>query len=154
MTAPTRFEPRTDLLASDPFSDLFRRFMRMSDWPSMRMPEALRMPEDMKLDVTENDKEYIVKAELPGAKKEDIRISVDGSYVSISAETKEEKKETKKHNGERTLLHEMHYGSWSRGFTLPHEVDDKTADAKFENGVLSLTLPKRAPATSKSIAIK
>lgn len=148
MNSLVRSEPRTSLLASDPFADMFSRFMRMGDWPS------LRMTEEMKLDVTENDKEYLVKAELPGAKKEDIHVSVDGGYVSISAETREEKKETKKHDGERTLLQEMHYGSWSRGFTLPHEVDDKSADAKFENGVLMLTLPKRAPAASKTISIK
>lgn len=147
MTALNRFEPR-DLMSVDPFPDMFRRFMRMADWP------AVRMPEEMKLDIEENDKEYHIKAELPGAKKEGIRVSVDGDHVSIFAESKEEKKETKKNNGERTLLHEMHYGSWSRGFTLPHEVDDKSADAKFENGVLSLTLPKRSPASGKTIAIK
>lgn len=147
MTALTRLEPRTDLMAFDPLPDMFRRFLRMADWP------ALRMPEEMKLDISETDKEYLVKAELPGAKKEDIRVTVDGSYVSISAEVKEEKKETKKHDGERTLLHETHYGSWSRAFTLPHEVDDKTAAASFENGVLSLMLPKRAPASAHTLAI-
>lgn len=147
MTALTRLEPRTDLLPFDPIPDMFRRFLRMADWP------ALRMPGEMKLDISENDKEYLVKAELPGAKKEDIRVTVDGSYVAISAEVKEEKKETRKHDGERTLLHETHYGSWSRAFTLPHEVDDKTAAASFENGVLSLTLPKRAPASGHTLAI-
>lgn len=146
MAALTRFEPREEL-ALDAFPDFFRRFMHMADWPGM--PRV----QDMKLDVTENDKEYVVKAQLPGAKKEDIRVSVDGNYVSIAAEVREEKKETKKHDGERMLLHEMHYGSLSRGFTLPHEVDEKTCDAKYENGVLSLTLPKRAPATGKTLAI-
>ena len=148
MTALARFEPRNDLMSFEPFSDMFRRFMEMSDWPSLRMESGMR------LDIDENDKAYLIKAEMPGAKKEDIRVSVDGNYVSISAESREEKKETKKHNGERTLLREMHYGSWSRGLTLPHEVDNNAADAKFENGVLSLTLPKRAPTSSKPIAIK
>lgn len=147
MTALSRIDPRDELMF-DAMPDFFRRFMRLADWP-------LRTTVDeMKLDVTENDKEYIIKAEVPGAKKEDISISVDGNYVTISAEVKEEKKETRKHNGERTLLHEMRYGSMSRGFTLPHEVDDKSADAKYENGILSLTLPKRAPTTSKAITIK
>lgn len=148
MAALTRFEPRADLTSFDPFPDLFRRFMRLADWPAM--PTA----EDMRLDIEETDKQYQVKAELPGAKKEDIRINVDGNHVSIFAESREEKKETKKHNGERMLMHETHYGSWSRSFTLPHEVDDKSADAKFENGVLSLVLPKRTPASARSIAIK
>jgi HSP20 family protein len=112
------------------------------------------LPQEMRVDVTENEKAYLVKAEMPGARKEDIHVSVDGNYVSIGAEVKEEKKETKKGNGERTLIHELRYGSMSRAFTLPHEVDEKEADAKFENGVLSLTLPKRGPTTSKTIAIK
>jgi HSP20 family protein len=147
MTALTRIEPRTDMMF-EPLPDLFRRFMRMADWPSPALPE------EMRIDVSENDKEYVVKAEMPGARKEDIHVSVDGSYVSIGAEVREEKKETKKGNGERALIHELRYGSMSRAFTLPHEVDEKGADARFENGILSLTLPKRGPTTSKTIAIK
>jgi HSP20 family protein len=148
MTALARLEPRADLSSFDAFPDMFRRFLRMADWPSARMSD------DMHVDITETDKQYLVKAELPGAKKDDSRVTVDGSYVSISAEVREEKKETTKEDGERVLLHETHYGSWSRGFTLPKEVDDKAAEATFENGVLSLTLPKRAAASANAIAIK
>lgn len=147
MTALTRFDPRKDLMP-DSMPEFVRSFMRMADWP------VRATADDMKLDVNENDKEYLIKAEIPGARKEDISISVDGNYVTISAEVKEEKKETRKHNGERTLLQEMRYGSMTRGFTLPHDVDDKSADAKYENGIVSLTLPKRAPTTSKAITIK
>lgn len=147
MTALTRFDPRKDLMP-DSMPEFVRSFMRMADWP------VRAAADDMKLDVSENDKEYLIKAEIPGARKEDISISVDGNYVTLSAEVKEEKKETRKHNGERTLLQEMRYGNVTRGFTLPHDVDDKSADAKYENGVLSLTLPKRAPTTSKAITIK
>lgn len=148
MPGLARIEPRTGPMAFDPFPDMFRRFLHANDWP------MLRAPEEMRLDVTETDKHYQLKAELPGAKKEDIHVVVDGNYVSISAESKEEKKEVRRHDGERTLLHELHYGSRSRSLTLPHEVDDKSADARFENGVLSLTLPKRAPASGTTIAIK
>jgi HSP20 family protein len=150
MDALTRLEPRDEFWLEpfrDPFPDIFRRFMHMPEWPAMRM-------QDMKLDVVENDKEYQIKAEIPGAKKEDVQVRLDGNYVSISAEVKEEKKETKKGNGERVLLHEMHHGSMSRGFTLPHEVDESGASAKFENGVLTLTLPKRAPASGKTLSIQ
>jgi HSP20 family protein len=155
MSALTRFEPRDDFWMEpfrDPFPDMFRpdffrRMMRMPEWSSLRMQE-------MKLDVVENDKEYQIKAEIPGAKKEDVQVRLDGNYVSISAEVKDEKKETKKGNGDRVLLHEMHHGTWSRGFTLPHEVDESGANAKFENGVLMLTLPKRAPASGKTIAVQ
>jgi HSP20 family protein len=144
MSALTRFERLDDLFA-DPFPDMFRRFLRTADWP------AARAPNEMKLDVTENDKEYLVKAEIPGAKKEDVRVNIDGNFVSISAEVKEEK-ETKG-DGERTLMRELYYGSLARGFTLAHDVDDKQAQAKFENGILSLTLPKRAEAKGTVLKI-
>lgn len=149
MTTLTRIEPREEAFL-EPLPDMFRRFMRMAtaDWPSMRVAD------DIRLDISETDKEYLVKAELPGVKKEDISVTVDGDYVCIRAEVKDERKEAKKHDGEHTLLHEMHFGSMSRGFTLPQDVDDKATEAKFENGVLSLTLPKRAPTATRKIAIK
>jgi HSP20 family protein len=147
MSALTRLDPRADLLSFDPFHDFFRRFLRTTEGPAGRLPGEIR------LDVTENDKAFVVKAELPGVKREDIRVSVDGNYVSISAESRSETQESSK-DGERALLREIHYGSWSRGFTLPCDVDDSEATAIFDNGVLSLTLPKRSPARARTIAIK
>lgn len=144
MSALTRLE-RMDDLFPDTVSDMFRRFLRTADWP------ALRTPSEMKVDVTENDKEYLVEAEIPGVKKEDVRVNVDGNFVSISAETRE-KKETKG-NGSRTLVRELYHGTLARGFSLAHEVDSKEAQAKFENGVLSLTLPKRAEAKGTVLKI-
>lgn len=135
MSALTRFDRIEDLMA-DPFPDFFRRFMRRSDLP------ALRDTSDIKLDVSENDKNYTVKAEIPGAKKEDVRVQIEGNYVSISAEVKEEK-ETKDKE-ERVLTRERYYGSMARGFTLACEVNDKESQAVFKDGVLTLTLPKRA----------
>lgn len=105
----------------------------------------------MKIDITEDDKQYLVKAEIPGAKKEDVRVNIDGNFVSISAEVKEEK-ETKG-DGARNLVRELYYGSMARGFSLAHEVNDKEAQAKFENGILSLTLPKRAEAKGTTLKI-
>lgn len=148
MSALTRFdEARNDLMLS-PFDDLFRRFLRNTSWP------AERMPQDMKLDISENDKEYVIKAEIPGAKKDEIQVKVDRQFVSISADVKEEKKETQKQDGERILLQEMRYGHVERAFTLPGEVDGKDCVAKYDNGVLTLTLPKRGPSTSKTIAVQ
>lgn len=144
MSALTRIE-RLDERFPDFFSDMFRRFARTTDWP------ALRPPNEMKIDVTEDDKQYLVKAEIPGAKKEDVRVNIDGNFVSISAEVKEEK-ETKG-DGERNLVRELYYGSMARGFSLAHEVNDKEAQAKFENGILSLTLPKRAEAKGTTLKI-
>jgi HSP20 family protein len=142
MSALTRYEPFDDLF-TDPFRE-FRRFLRTPDWPV-----AMRAPTEMRLDVTENDKEYVVKAEIPGAKKEDVSVKIDGNTVSITAEVKEEK-ETK---GERVLTRERYYGSLARAFSLAHEINDKEAQAKFDNGVLSLTLPKRAQAKGTTLAI-
>ncbi|HET9644137.1 MAG TPA: Hsp20/alpha crystallin family protein [Burkholderiaceae bacterium] len=145
MSALTRFEPLGNLM-TDPFSDMFRRFLRTAEWPT-----GMRAPTEMKVDVTENDKQYTVKAEIPGAKKDDVRVSIDGNYLSISAEIREEK-ETKG-NGERTLLRELYYGSLSRGFTLGHEINTKESSAKFDNGILTLTLPKRAEAKGTTIKV-
>src|SRR5262245_60218794 len=109
----------------DFFPDFFRRFARS-------MPFAAETPAEIKLDVTENDKDYQVRAVVPGAKKEDIRVSVDGNYVSISAEVRKEKEE----KTGRSLLKETYYGSASRGFSLAHDIDDKAVVAKLEDGVL------------------
>lgn len=107
----------------------------------------------VRIDVTENDKDYQVRAEMPGVKKEDIRVSVDGNFVSISTEVKKEKEEKEDKTG-RLLVREMYYGSASRGFSLPTEIDAKAVDAKLEDGVLKLTLPKREGAGSRTITVQ
>lgn len=130
----------------DMFPEIFRRFMRP-------VQMGLDLPSEIQVDVTENDKEYQIRAAIPGVKKEDIQVSVDGNYVSISAEVKQEK-ETKSGNGSRALIKELCYGSASRGFTLTHDVDDKAAVAKYEDGILKLTLPKRKEASAKVLRIQ
>jgi HSP20 family protein len=105
----------------------------------------------IKLDVSEDDNAYTVHAEIPGAKKEDINVNVDGSQVAISAEVKNEK-EVKE--GEKVLRSERYYGKVSRTFMLDQDVDDTAAEAKYNNGILELRLPKRASAKSKNIAIQ
>ena len=87
---------------------------------------------------------------MPGAKKEDIRVSIDGNYVSIAAEIKKEQED--KHG--RTLVKETYNGSVSRGFTLASDVDDKSAVAKLEDGVLRITLPKREGTASRALKIQ
>lgn len=144
MSALTRFDRFDDLMA-DPFQDLFRRFMRRSDLP------ALRDSTDIKVDVSETDENYTVKAEIPGATKEDVRVQIDGNYVSINAEVKDEK-ETRDKNA-RVLTRECYCGSLSRGFTLASEVDDKASQAVFKDGVLTLTLPKRTRAKGSVLQI-
>lgn len=139
MNALTRLERLDDL-----FPEFFRRLGR----PLALADEA---PGDIRIDVTENEKDYQVRAQIPGAKKDDIRVTVDGNFVSISAEVKKEKEEK---SGGRVLVKETYFGSASRGFSLPNEIDDKAVVAKLEDGVLKLTLPKRDSAAARSIAIE
>jgi HSP20 family protein len=93
----------------------------------------------IKIDMTETDQDYIVRAQIPGVKKEDVKILVDGDLVSISAEVKQEKK---KKEGERVICRECYQGTSYRSFTLDHNVDEAKAQAKCENGILELILPK------------
>lgn len=131
---------------NDMFPLMFGRLMQP-------LSKDFDMPADIRIDVSENDKEYLVRAEVPGAKKEDIQVSIDGNRVSIRAEVKGEKEE-KSGNGTRTLFKETYYGSASREFTLALDVDDKASVAKYEDGILKLTLPKRKEAASKTLRIQ
>lgn len=140
MNALTRFD-RIDNL----FPELLRRWAR-----PMQLIDENTLPGDIRVDISENDKEYLVSAELPGARKEDIRVSIDGNYVSIAAEVKKEQEE--KHG--RSLVRETYHGSVSRGFTLGSDVDDKAAVAKLDDGVLRLTLPKREGSASRTLQIQ
>jgi HSP20 family protein len=103
-----------------------------------------------RMDVTENDKEYQVRAELPGVKKEEISITIDGNQVAVSAEVKHEK-DVK--DGETVLRAERYYGKVERAFALGQEVDETTAQAKYNDGVLELTLPKKTVVVAKRLAV-
>lgn len=105
----------------------------------------------IRIDLTENDKEYSVKADIPGVRKEDINVEVDGNRVSISAETREEKKEMQ---GEKVICSERSHGSSYRSFSLDSEVDESMAEAHYENGVLELKLPKKAGSAAKHLQVK
>lgn len=135
----TRFNPRNDV-----FEDMFRGFLmrpvQFEDQPGMQI----------KIDVKEDDKGYIVHADIPGVKKEDIHVTIDGDQVSISAEVKKLKEEKK---DEKILRSERFFGKVSRSFTLAHDVDEAGSQAKYTDGVLELTLPKRAGETVKKLTI-
>jgi HSP20 family protein len=123
------------LFRDDPFAldDAFRSFMRPFRWES-----AAETP-TIKMDVSESDGAYVVKADIPGVRKEDIHVEVDGSRVMITAEVKKESEEKKEG---RLLRSERSYGFASRTFTLGHDLDRAKAEAKYADGVLTLTLPK------------
>jgi HSP20 family protein len=135
----TRLNP-----VDDAFDDLFRGFfmrpVRMEGAPDMQV----------KMDVKEDDKGYTVHAEIPGVKKDDIHVNIDGNQVSISAEVKNEK-EVKE--GEKVLRSERYYGKVSRAFTLGQDVDEGTAQARYSDGLLELTLPKKAVTKAKRLTI-
>lgn len=129
----------------DPFDDSVRALLR---------PWRLETPElapRIRIDVAESDGQYVVKAEIPGVRKEDIDVRVDGSMVTISAEVKRDKEEKQ---GSRVLRQERRHGFASRSFTLACPVDDGRAQAAYKDGVLELTLPKKAAASNKRIAIE
>jgi HSP20 family protein len=130
----------------DPFDDLFRGFFVRP----MELNNSGQMPA-IKMDVKDLGEAFQVHAELPGVKKEDIQVNVDGNLVSISAEVKQEK-DVK--DGGRTLRAERYFGKVSRSFQLAQDIDDEQANARFTDGVLELTLPKRAASANKRLAIQ
>jgi len=139
----TRFDPFNDLV-DDFFKGFLVRPMLYEGAQSAALPRV-------KVDVTENNGAYLVTADLPGVKKEDIQVAIDGSQLTLSAEVKREKEVAQ---GERVLHTERVFGKVSRSFSLPQELDEAKAEAKFRDGVLELTLPKKAAAARKAIVIQ
>jgi HSP20 family protein len=129
------------------FDELFRDF---APGYYVRPLHGDALPAQIKVDVSESKETYTVKAEVPGVSKDDIHVSVEGGVVTLAAEIKQEDRHTQ---DEKVLRSERYYGSVSRSFQLPQEVDAGAARAKYENGVLVLTLPKKTQASSRRLAI-
>jgi HSP20 family protein len=148
MANVVRFDPFSELALFDPLRDIDSLF------DSRRLRNMLReVPEEpaIRMDVSEDETAYRVKAEIPGARREDISVAVDGNAVTITAETRREKEEKK---GETVIRTERYYGRQSRRFSLAKEIDSEKADAKYENGILELTLPKREGTAVKELKIQ
>jgi HSP20 family protein len=141
MANVTRFDPFNELV-----DDLFKGFLVR---PVAYEGRSEALPR-MKVDVAEKNGAYLVRAELPGVKKDDIQVSIDGPQVSLSAEVRRENED----QDERVLHTERVYGKVQRSFTLPQEVDEEKAAAKFRDGILELTLPKKQAATRRPINIQ
>jgi HSP20 family protein len=139
----TRYDPFD--LSFEPFDNLFRGFIQPVRFENQ--PQQMQL----KMDVKESNDAYNVHAEIPGVKKEDIHVAITGKQVSISAEVKKEKEEK---DGEKVLRSERYYGKLFRSFTLDSDIDDATATAKYNDGVLDLTLPKKKGAASKKLSIQ
>jgi HSP20 family protein len=130
------------------FDDLLRGFfVRPVSFEGSQNQAAAQF----RVDVSENDGSFTIRAEIPGVKKEDINITIENDQIAISAEVKNEK-DVK--NGERVLRSERYYGKVFRAFSLGQPVDENTAVAKYTDGVLELTLPKKAVVNAKRISIE
>lgn len=133
-----------DPFSTEPFDEVFSGFFRPA-----RFGTQMKEPQ-IKIDVEETDAAYKVRAEIPGVKKEDINVEVDGDVVSIRAEVKNEK--DVKQNG-KILRSERYYGTMTRRFSLERDVDEAHTAARYENGVLFLDLPKKAASSNKRVTI-
>jgi len=143
----------SNLTRVDPFDQLFGDlmsgfFVRPVNLPARGDNGA---PLSIRIDVEENDKAYQVLADIPGVTKNDIQVTVEGGQVTISAqsESRKEKKE-----GDKLIYSERAQGRVSRSFTLAQDVDAGGADARYENGVLALNLPKKASSSSRRLAVQ
>ena len=105
----------------------------------------------IKIDVKEADDAYTVQAEVPGVAKEDIHVSIDGSVVTLRAEIKQQDSQA---SGDKLLRSERYYGAVARSFQLPQEIDQANAKAKYDNGVLTLALPKKQASGSQRLTIE
>jgi HSP20 family protein len=141
MNPLSRYEPLVG-----PLDGLFNEFFRPAFVLEQRAETA-----PIRVDVKEDAASYTVNAEIPGVKKEDINVEIEGNEVTIAAEVKrgEEAKD-----GQKWLRTERFYGRSARRFALPQEVDEARAEAKFADGVLELKLPKKAQVTGRRIAVQ
>ncbi len=135
-----------DPFADAGFDELFRGFFK-----PVRLAEGARAPVTIKVDVAESDKGYTIHAEIPGVKKEDIQVTIEGNQVTIGAEVK---RETERKEGDRVLRAERTYGSAYRSFVLPTEIDETASEARYENGVLELKLSKKVQVAGRRLAIQ
>ena len=138
------------LISYDPLTDtgadeLFRGFFKPVRWEKAPAPVMIKM------DVAEIANGYLVHAEMPGVRKEDIDVSIEGNQVTITAEVKRES-ETKE--GDRLLRSERYFGNVYRSFTLPAELDEPKCEANYEKGILELKLVTRTGTPGKKLEIR
>lgn len=136
----------------DPFADVFPTLFRslFDQAPAGPAQAAGRQLASFRVDVRENPDAYVVHADLPGVTKDQIHVEVDGNQVTIRAEVKASNEQRE---GERVLRQERYVGQFARSFALGSELDDEKAGARYENGVLELTLPKKQQPAAKRLTI-
>mgnify|MGYP001102398796 FL=1 len=143
----------TNIVRRDPLAvdDLFDDLMKGFFVRPVRFSGAEAPSVQIRMDVKEDDTSYTVHAEMPGVKKEEIHVHVEGGRVTIAAEVK---RESEQKEGEKVIHSERYLGKVSRSFTLGQDIDEAHAKAKFDNGVLELTLPKKAASAARRLAIE
>lgn len=146
MSALTRWNPFKTSARFDPVAT-FDDFFRGMGLRPLRENEGTP---DIRIEVSEDEKNYLVKAEIPGVEKKDIDVSLDTNQVSISAESR---RESKSKEGAKELYTERYYGKAFRSFVLPGDFDAATANAHYADGVLTLTLPKKSNGSARRIAV-
>lgn len=138
-----RFDPFTSLTRLDPFETMVRELM-----PTMFRSSSGGEQPTIPIEVQDMDNAYLVAAELPGVRKDAIDISISGNQVTISAEAKREMAADAKE-----WCNERCYGKLSRTIQLPIDIEEESADASYTDGVLRLTLPKKASSLPKRLEI-
>jgi len=134
----------------DPFGDLVDDFLKGFFVRPITAEGATGAPR-LKVEVSEQAESFKVQAEIPGVKKDEIQVAIDGDQVSITAEVRKEK-DVKE--GERVVHSERYYGKVARAFRLGHEIDEASATAKYTDGVLELVLPKKKTQSARQLSIQ
>ena len=134
-----------DPFAATGIDELFRGFFAPVRRGEQEGPAGIR------IDVTENEQGYVVHAEVPGVRKEDIHVTIEGNQVTIGAEVK---RESEKKDGERVIHTERYRGQMFRSFTLPSELDETASEAKYEGGVLELKLAKKPAIAGRKLTVQ
>jgi HSP20 family protein len=131
--------------------DMFHRYTRAVGMPRTGNQPGMEPGEwSPQVDIAETDKEFVIKAEIPEVKKEDVKVTVENGILTIRGERNQETEE----KGKKFHRIERHYGSFTRSFTLPDNVDAAHIKASFKDGMLGLQLQKTAEAKPKSIEVK
>jgi HSP20 family protein len=131
---------------NDDFDNLFENFLQPLRWTQEEASQGIAP----RLDVVERDNEFVVKAEMPGMKKDDIEVSLENGVLTITAETRSE---TEEKEGDRVIRQERRYGKYLRSLRLGKEIDEKKVKASYKDGILELVLPKAEEVKPKKIAV-
>jgi len=132
---------------NDDIDTLFEGFFRPMRWVGEEAAGEGLAP---RLDVVERNGDFVVKAELPGVKKDDIEVSVENGVLTLSAETRSE---TEEKEGDRVIRQERRYGRYLRSLRLGKEIDEKKVKASYKDGVLELVLPKAEAVKPRRISV-